>query len=55
MKMNNVKNIASDLAFDTIDRVAEGIHHGQDAVGATTKGRERRRAGGRGSMRPLRR
>lgn len=38
MKMNNVKTIASDLAADTIDRVAEVIQQGQDAAGETTKG-----------------
>ncbi len=37
MKMNNMKNRASDLASDTIDRVADVIHHGQDALGDTTK------------------
>lgn len=37
MKMNNMKNQASDLASDTIDRVADVLHHGQDALGDTTK------------------
>lgn len=37
MKMNNMKNHASDLAADTIDRVADVLHQGQDALGDTTK------------------
>jgi gas vesicle protein len=37
MKMNNMKNTASDFASDTVDRVADAIHHGQDVLGDTTK------------------
>jgi gas vesicle protein len=37
MKMNNMKNTASDFASDTVDRVADAFHHGQDVLGDTTK------------------
>jgi gas vesicle protein len=37
MKMNDMKNTASDFASDTVDRVADALHHGQDVLGDTTK------------------